>query len=153
MLAPGTYAPDVNFTFHDGTQTRLSDYRGRSNVVLYFYPGDFTWGCTRQACAFSDHHAEISALQATLIGVSADSVEDHRRFAERYRLPFPLATDPGLAIAKAFDVLALGGWRRLRITYVIDRQGIIRSVIHHEVLIHRHWSDVVRTLRTIQREP
>lgn len=153
MLAPGTQAPDADFSFHDGTRARLSDLLAQTNVVLYFYPADFTWGCTRQACSFSDHYADIAAQQATLIGVSADSAEAHRRFVQAYDLPFRLAVDRDLMIASAFDVLALRGRRRLRVTYVIDRKGIIRSAIHHELLIHRHGSDVVRALRTIQHEP
>ena len=148
MLPVGSIAPDVLFRLHNGTSTRLSDLRGQ-HVVLYFYPKDFTWGCTRQACSFAEHYQEIVARNAVLVGISADTIESHQRFALRHQLPFQLASDPDLAIARSYDVLALG-FRRLRATYVIDGQGIIRGVVHHEIIVENHWKSVVNILQQLE---
>lgn len=147
MLPVGSIAPDVHLHLHDGTSTRLSDLRGQ-RVVLYFYPKDFTWGCNRQACSFAEHYQEIVSRNAILVGISADTIESHKRFAERNRLPFQLASDSDLAIARSYDVLAWG-FRRLRATYVIDREGIIRGIVHHEIIVENHWKSVVNILETL----
>jgi peroxiredoxin Q/BCP len=147
MLSVGSAAPDVLLHLHNGTTTSLSDLRGQS-VVLYFYPKDFTWGCTRQACSFAEHYQEIVSRSALLIGISADSGRSHRLFAERHRLPFQLASDPDLVIARAYGVLAFG-FRRLRATYVVDREGMIRGVVHHEVIVENHWKSVVKILKNL----
>ena len=149
MLKVGSTAPDVLLHFHNGTSQRLSELRNRNTVVLYFYPKDFTWGCTRQACSFADHYQEIVSREALLIGISADSIERHRKFAQQNHLPFLLASDPDLAIARAYGVLAFG-FRRLRVTYVIDRDLIIRGVIHHEIILENHWKSVLATLKELE---
>lgn len=151
MLTVGSTAPDVLLCFHNGTSQRLSELVSGKTVVLYFYPKDFTWGCTRQACSFADHHQEIIARESMLIGVSADSIEHHRRFAQQYHLPFLLASDPDLAIARAYDVLAFG-FRRLRVTYVIDRHGVVRGVAHHEVIVGNHWKSVMTILKELENQ-
>ncbi|MEX2117110.1 MAG: peroxiredoxin [Bacteroidota bacterium] len=149
MLSAGSAAPDVLLHLHNGTSHRLSDLHRVQNVVLYFYPKDFTWGCTRQACSFADHYQDIVSRQSMLIGISADSVESHRRFAERHQLPFLLACDADLGIARAYNALSFG-FRRLRVTYVINRQGIIRGVVHHEVIVENHWKSVLKILQEIE---
>ncbi|MBI4418645.1 MAG: peroxiredoxin [Ignavibacteriales bacterium] len=153
MLTVGTAAPDVILHFHDGSTTRLSVFRGVYNVVLYFYPRDFTWGCTRQACSFADHYNRITALGAVLIGVSADSPEQHRRFVDGYDLPFRLATDRDSSVSKAYEVHVLGGLRQLRVTYVIDKKGWIRGVIHREIRVLRHATDVLKILQSLGQQP
>lgn len=151
MLRVGSTAPDVLLQFHNGTSQRLSELRTGNNVVLYFYPKDFTWGCTRQACSFAEHDQEIASRNAVLVGVSADSVESHRRFAQQHHLPFLLASDPDLTIARAYGVLAFG-FRRLRVTYVIDRHGKIRGVVHHEVIVEIHGKSVLTILKELQQQ-
>ncbi|MEP0822058.1 MAG: peroxiredoxin [Ignavibacterium sp.] len=149
MLQAGTPAPDVRFHFHDGSRSCLSDYRGRHSVVLYFYPKDFTWGCTREACGFADVHPDMQSYDAILIGVSGDPPAQHRRFVLEHNLPFRLVTDENGTIAAAYDVLALGGLRRLRVTYVIDKQGMIRGVLHHELFMKRHATEALKILKTL----
>jgi len=151
MLSAGSAAPDVLLHLHNGTSTLISDLQSRQNVVLYFYPKDFTWGCTRQACSFAGHYQDIVSQRAVLIGISADSAESHRRFAERHQLPFLLGSDPDLAIARAYDILDFG-FRRLRVTYVIDLQGIIRGVVHHEVIVENHWKSVMKILQELEQQ-
>ena len=129
----------------DGTTIRLSDYRGRKNVVLYFYPKDFTAGCTAEACTFRDAYDELHRQDTEVIGVSTDSGDSHDRFAQRYGLRFPLLSDPQGTIAGAYG--ALGALRALlgaaqRITFVIDKNGVIRGAFHHELRVSRHLQQV-----------
>lgn len=150
MLRAGSEAPDFSLPLHTGEMFRLSEYRGKKNVVLYFYPKDFTTGCTAQACSFSDHFSEIVSLDALILGVSPDSEESHRRFARTHDLRFPLASDGQRSVMRMYGALQFG-IRRLRVTYVIDKYGIIRGVAHHEILIEKHWKSVITILREIER--
>ena len=134
MLEAGMKAPD--FTLRDGAgqEVSLSDYRGRK-VVLYFYPKDNTPGCTRQACAFAGAYEGFRDKGVQVIGVSRDSIESHRKFAEKYALPFVLLSDPDLQVVQAYGVW---GEKKLygkvsfgvtRTTFLIDENGIIRKVM------------------------
>ena len=134
MLKAGTKAPDFTLNDKEGRPVSLSDFRGR-RVVLYFYPKDNTPGCTRQACAFASAYEEFKTIDAVVIGISKDSVESHRRFAEKHALPFILLSDPELSAIQAYDV-----WQEkkmygkvsmgvVRSTYVIDEDGIIEKVV------------------------
>ena len=152
MLRIGTYAPDFELKLHTGMRFHLSDQRGLKNVVLYFYPRDYTWGCTKEGCMFADHIREIEAMGAVLIGVNGESLEQHRTFAEEYRFPFPLASDPRLEVCRNYRALWLGSKAVRRVTYVIDKQLMVRGVAHHELLIDRHWSYVKRILAQVGDE-
>ena len=118
-------------------------------VYLYFYPQDFTAGCTEQACTFRDNYDAIKKYDAVIFGVSADQTDSHRKFAASYHLPFPLISDADRSISKLYHARWLFGlWPYAkRVTYVIDKQGIIRSVIHHELNIGRHLGDVIEALK------
>ncbi len=130
MLAVGTTAPDFELLDQNGEARRLSDYRGQ-RVILYFYPKDMTSGCTKQACAFRELYPQFREKGAVVLGVSKDSVASHKRFEEKYGLPFPLLSDPELTVLQAYDV-----WKEkmnygkvtmgvVRTTYLIDENGII----------------------------
>lgn len=134
ILEAGMKAPD--FTLRDGAgqKVSLSDYRGKK-VVLYFYPKDNTPGCTRQACAFAGAYAGFRDKGVQVIGVSRDSVESHRKFAEKYSLPFVLLSDPDLQVIQAYGVW---GEKKLygkvsfgvtRTTFLIDENGTIQKVM------------------------
>lgn len=134
MLTAGTKAPDFTLHDKDGNSVSLSDFAGRK-VVLYFYPKDNTPGCTRQACAFAAAFEEFKSIDAVVVGVSRDSEASHRKFAEKYELPFVLLSDPELEVIKAYDV-----WQEkknygkvsfgvVRTTYVIDENGVIEKVM------------------------
>ena len=124
MLKEGTTAPEFEVTLDNGEAFRLSDERGKRNVVLYFYPKDFTPGCTKEACAFRDNYAEVERHDAVIIGVSTDSTESHQAFREKHELPFPLIPDPEKKIVSLYKAHALlglmndvsfqGSWRRTR---------------------------------------
>lgn len=151
MLHVGQEAPDFSAIVHTGDQFRLSDYRGKKNVVLYFYPKDFTAGCTEQACSFRDNYEDIKKYDAVIIGVSFDSPESHSRFAVERRLPYPLISDVEKSISKQYGAVWFSGllWFPKRVTYVIDKQGIIRGVAHHEKNINLHLQDVRKTLEAL----
>lgn len=134
MLQAGDKAPDFSATDAQGRTVRLSDYAGRK-LVLYFYPKDNTPGCTAEACDFRDHYSRFLAQGYAVLGVSRDSAESHRRFAQKHELPFPLLADPDLTVLKAYE--AWGEKKMygkitqgtLRKTYVIDENGVIVSII------------------------
>jgi peroxiredoxin Q/BCP len=150
MLSVGDRAPDCTGVLADGTKIRLSEMLAQHHVVLYFYPKDFTPGCTKEACSFRDHRAEIAALGGEIYGVSLDPPEKHAAFAERYSLPFPLISDTDRSIARGFGVLRLGGFLLTkRVTFVIDRAGTIRHVTQSELAMDRHIDQAIAALREI----
>lgn len=134
MLEVGTKAPEFTLPDKDGNNVSLSDFRGKK-VVLYFYPKDNTPGCTRQACAFAGSYAAFRDLDAVVIGVSKDSTASHRKFAEKYDLPFLLLSDPELGVLQTYGV-----WQEkklygkvsmgvVRTTFIIDETGVIEKVM------------------------
>ncbi|HEY4611911.1 MAG TPA: peroxiredoxin [Bacteroidota bacterium] len=150
MIRVGDLAPDFELPIHTGGTFRLSDHRGKSIVVVYFYPQDFTMNCTKEACTFQNNYRAIQSYGVRLLGVSRDSVESHQRFVQEHHLTFPLASDTTLAVHKQYDALWLGGLRVKRATYVIDRTGIVQGRFVHEVLVDRHLEHVLSTLQRIQ---
>ena len=130
MLEAGTKAPDFTLPDQNGEMHSLSDYAGK-RVILYFYPKDNTPGCTRQACGFSELRPQFEEKGAVILWVSRDSVASHKKFEEKYGLPFTLLSDPELTAIQAYDV-----WKEknmygkktmgvVRTTYLIDENGII----------------------------
>ena len=112
-----------------GRTVALADFKGKSAVVLYFYPKDDTPGCTAQACSLRDGFQAIQAAGAVILGVSADGRASHKAFAEKHGLPFSLLADPDRRIIGAYGVkMPLLGMSR-RVTFLIDRQGVIRKVV------------------------
>lgn len=149
MLAVGTLAPDFTARLDDGTEFRLADMRGDKHVVLYFYPKDGSSGCTAQACSFRDSYAAIRAYDAVIYGVSGDSEESHRSFKADHALSFPLISDPDGRIRDLYEVKSTLPGFRPRITYVIDKQGTIRSAFRHDIAISRHLSDTLDALEAL----
>lgn len=151
MIKVGEQAPEFEAPLGNGKTFRLKDYRGRRNLVLYFFPKDFTPGCTKEACSFRDRRAEIAGLDAEVVGVSYDSAERHAQFAEKYSLPYPLVSDADGSIAKKYGVTRLGGWLPpKRITFVIDKNGVVRHTIHAELQIDLHIDDALKYLKELQ---
>ena len=130
MLEVGTKAPDFTLPDQNGNMHSLSDYRGKK-VILYFYPKDNTPGCTKQACGFAERYPQFTEKGAVVLGVSKDSVASHKKFEEKYGLPFTILSDPELVAIQAYDV-----WQEkknygktymgvVRTTYLIDEEGKI----------------------------
>jgi len=143
-LRAGDPSPAFEGKLSDGTVWKSSEHRGHA-VVLYFYPRDFTSGCTKEACQFRDAYESLHEdLGAEIIGVSRDPVETHERFRAEHRLPFPLLSDPGGSISKLFGATHLGGLIPLtkRITFVIGPDGRIEGAFHHEFAVGLHLEKV-----------
>jgi len=130
MLEIGTQAPDFTLPDQNGNMHSLSEYRGKK-VILYFYPKDNTPGCTKQACGFAERFPQFTEKGAVILGISKDSVASHKKFEEKYGLPFTLLADPELVAIQAYDV-----WQEkknygktymgvVRTTYLIDENGKI----------------------------
>ena len=130
MLEVGTKAPDFKLQDQNGTEHSLSDYAGQK-VILYFYPKDMTSGCTKQACGFAERYPLFREKGAVILGVSKDSVASHKKFEEKYGLPFTLLADPDKEVIQHYDV-----WKEkknygkvtmgvVRTTYLIDENGLI----------------------------
>src|SRR5688500_13436504 len=122
----GDLAPQFTAPAHNGQQFNLSECRGRQVVVLFFYPLDGTLVCTAEACAFRDSYADFTNAGAAVLGISRDSLESHRTFAADHRLPFLLVSDHDGAIRNAFAVRKTLGVLPRRVTYVIDKRGVVR---------------------------
>lgn len=145
-LTVGTPAPDFRLTDQNGETHSLADYRGRW-LVVYFYPRDDTPGCTREACAFRDDVRQLRRMQVALLGISLDSIESHRKFAEKYGLPFPLLADADGAVSAAYGALwSLGPLRfARRHSFIIDPQGRVAH-IYRSVNAGEHSDEVIRDL-------
>lgn len=130
MLQIGDQAPDFTLRTTTGNTFRLAEQRGR-NVVLYFYPKDDTPGCTAEACLFRDQYQDFQDLGAEVVGVSSDSEASHQQFSQKHRLPFPLLADAGGQVRKLYQVpRAMLGLLPGRVTFVIDKQGVIQYVFN-----------------------
>ena len=121
----GQPVPEIDGADFAGNRLKLSDYRGKRVVVLYFYPKDDTPGCTAEACAFRDSYEVFTDAGAEVIGVSSDSVRSHERFGAAYQLPFTLVSDERGRVRKSYGVKSSFGLLPGRVTYVIDRDGIV----------------------------
>ena len=143
----GDRAPDFTLTDQEGRTVRLSDFRGRKAVVLYFYPKDDTPGCTKEACAFRDQYQDFQDAGAAVIGVSSDSEESHAKFVTKYRLPFTLVADRSGTVRKEYGVPATLGLLPGRVTYVIDTEGVVRHVFNSQLQATQHVSEALRILK------
>ena len=152
----GKKAPDFALKTDQGKQIKLRDYIGKP-VVLYFYPKDDTPGCTKQACAFRDRKAELAALGTVVLGVSADSVESHVKFRDKYELNFPLLADSEHKVAEEY-----GAWREKnmygkkslgiqRSTFLIDLAGKVAKV-WKRVQVDGHDNEVLQALHELVKE-
>jgi len=145
-LKVGDVAPDFEGQTSKDTRVRLRDYLGKRNVVLYFYPKDDTKGCTIEACSFRDKLQPIAALWTEVIGVSVDTVESHKKFAEKNSLNFPLISDHDKLISKTYGVLSEDGSYAERVTFIIDREGKIAKIFTN-VDITKHTHEIVAELK------
>lgn len=146
-IAAGDVAPDFTLPDQDGTPVTLADHRGKV-VVLYFYPADETKGCTAEACSFRDAYESFSDLGADVIGVSSQGVESHRSFADNHRLPFRLLADQGGAVRKRYGATTLGLIPG-RVTYVIDRDGVVKHTFTSMFNTDGHVAAALDTVRKL----
>ena len=138
MLAAGSRAPD--FTAHDqhDEPVSLAQLLKNGPLILYFYPADFTPGCTREACVLRDLHAQLLAAKVTVAGVSPQDAASHAAFATRYALPFTLLCDPDKALARAYGVIGPLGFGVRRASFLINAEGLIEDAVRADLRIGRH---------------
>jgi peroxiredoxin Q/BCP len=154
MLNSGDKAPDFTLESTNGKNVSLADYKGKKNVVFYFYPKDNTSGCTKEACAFRDSLESIEANDTVVLGVSPDGIKSHHKFIEKYNLNFTLLSDPEHEAAEAY-----GAWGEkkmygktyfgiIRSTFVIGKDGLIKEAFY-KVKVDGHAAKVMEVLETL----
>lgn len=148
----GSVAPDFTLPDQTGAPVSLKDLIGKKTIVLYFYPKDDTPGCTKESCAFRDSYTVFQEAGAEVIGISSDSPESHQQFAAKYQLPFTLLSDSGSQVRKLYGVPATLGLLPGRVTYVIDRQGIVRHIFNSQLNFQAHVDEALKTLRQLASE-
>jgi peroxiredoxin Q/BCP len=151
-MKTGDRAPDFELLTNQGSTVRLADYRGKKAIVLYFYPKDETTGCTVEACSFRDEYEDFSAAGAEVIGVSDDSVDSHQKFAAHYRLPFVLASDPGGVLREKMGVTKTLGLLPGRVTFVIDKAGVIRDRFSSLIRFKAHVHNALELVKRLQSQ-
>jgi len=148
----GDKAPDFSLPSQTGENVTLSQFRGEKNVVLYFYPKDETPGCTREACTFRDSFELFTDLGAEVIGVSADTVESHKAFTEHHGLPFTLLSDVDNAVRKLYGATSTLGLIPGRVTFIIDKEGVVRHVFSSQLQPEKHIEEAREVLKKFDDE-
>ena len=152
MIQEGSKAPDFSAQDQDGNKVKLNSFKGKKNVVLYFYPKDMTPGCTTEACDFRDQYKKFKNTE--ILGISCDSPERHRKFIEKHDLPFTLISDPDQKVVTKYGV-----WQEkklygktfmgiVRSTFIIDKKGIVRKVFP-KVKVKGHTEEVLAALKEL----
>jgi Peroxiredoxin len=149
-VSVGDTAPDFTLPSQSGESVTLKDFIGQKSVVLYFYPKDDTPGCTTEACAFRDSYEVFKDAGAEVIGVSDDSPDSHQKFAAKHRLPFILLSDSGKQLRKLYGVPSTLGLLPGRVTYVIDKTGVVRHIFNSQLNFKGHIEESLKTLQELQ---
>lgn len=148
----GDKAPDFTLPSQLGDNVTLSEYFGKKNIVLYFYPKDETPGCIKEACSFRDSYQQLTDLGAEVLGVSGQGVESHKSFATHYGLPFILLADEGNKVRELYDVPKSMGVMPGRVTYIIDKKGVVRHIFNSQTQAQRHVEEAKQTLEMLDKE-
>lgn len=146
----GDFAPDFALQDQHGDIVKLSDFRTKSNVVLYFYPKDDTPGCTVEACGFRDNYYEFKNAKAEVIGVSSDGSSSHFKFASKFQLPFTLLSDKGAKVRQLYNVPNSFIFIPGRVTFVIDKSGIIRHIFNSQLNAAKHVDEAIQVLEKLK---
>lgn len=150
MIDAGTAAPDFELPDQNAKRVRLSEFRGKSAVVVYFYPKDDTSGCTIEACGFRDDFEKFQAAGAEVIGISDDSERSHEAFVSKYKLPFTLLSDKGGNVRKLYGVKKTFGVIPGRVTFVIDRAGVLRYTFSSQSKPAQHVEEALKALALLR---
>ena len=145
-LKEGDKAPGFTLVSDEGKNVSLSDFEGKSTVVLYFYPKDKTPGCTKEACNFRDNIEQFKELNTEVLGISVDDAESHKSFKEKENLNFILLADPDKEVTKKYGVLNIIGVAS-RVTFIIDKNGIIKK-IYDKVDVNENYKEILELLKT-----
>jgi len=149
QIGVGEAAPDFTLFDQRGQRVNLSDLLARGCVVVYFYPKDDTLGCTAEACSFRDQYEVLKEAGAEVVGISSDGVDSHEAFAAKHRLPFILLSDPQSAVRAAYGIQRTLGIIDGRVTFVLDRQGVVRMAFSSQIRPKRHVEEALRIVRSI----
>ncbi len=152
IVKVGDKAPDFTLPSQMGDNVTLSEYLGKKNIVLYFYPKDESPGCTKEACSFRDSYEELTAMDAEVLGVSGQSVESHVAFAGHYGLPFILLSDSDNRVRELYGVPSTMGIIPGRVTFIIDKKGVVRHVFSSQTQAQRHVEEAKATLKQLEQE-
>lgn len=147
MLNVGQPAPDFTLNDQDGNPVKLSELLSGGNLILYFYPADFSPGCTAEACTFRDNYEDIQDVGARIVGISPQGVTSHARFSKRFSIPFPLLSDPRKQVVKAYGVNGPMGFGVRRGTFLINEQGIVQNRVVSDISINSHTKLIKETVR------
>jgi peroxiredoxin Q/BCP len=150
-LSVGDPAPDFRLATANGEMVSLADFRGQDDLVLFFYPKDYSPVCSVEACSFRDSYDRFRNAGAHVIGISADSPESHSRFARSLRLPYTLLSDPDGTVRTLYGVPKTLGLFSGRSTYVIDKEGVIRHIFSSQLLPGKHVSEALAALKALDR--
>jgi peroxiredoxin Q/BCP len=148
----GDKAPDFTLPSQMGDDVTLSEYLGKKNIVLYFYPKDETPGCVKEACSFRDSYQQFADLGAEVLGISGQSVESHVAFASHYGLPFILLADVDNRVRELYGVPKSMGIMPGRVTYIIDRKGVVRQIFNSQTHAEQHVEEAKKALQRIKDE-
>jgi peroxiredoxin Q/BCP len=146
----GDLAPEFTLQAQGGDMVSLKQLLGETEIVLYFYPKDNTPGCTTEAHAFRDRYEVFKEMGAEVIGVSSDSVDSHRDFASKCDLPFTILSDPGGAVRKLYGVPPSMGLLPGRVTYIIDKKGVVRFIFSSQFNPVKHVEEALRALKSLR---
>ncbi|MEI6750379.1 MAG: peroxiredoxin [Bacteroidota bacterium] len=149
-LEVGSSVPDFSLLDQNGKMFDLSEILGKHNLVIYFYPKDGTQGCTKEACTFRDMYQDFTDAGAEVIGISGDNRESHQGFSTAHKLPFTLLSDEDKTVRKLFGVPTdFFGLLPGRVTYIVDKKGIIRYIFKSQTQIEKHVRESLRILKTL----
>jgi len=146
-VTTGSRAPEFSLPDAEGKTVSLSDFIGKSSLVVFFYPKDESYGCTKEACSFRDHYEVFKEAGAEVIGISADDAASHRSFAKNHRLPFILLSDPDGVTAGKYGVKKTLGLLPGRVTFVIDKQGIVLMRFSSQLNFGKHIEQALQVLK------
>jgi peroxiredoxin Q/BCP len=144
----GDRVPNFSLPSQTGTTVNISDLIGKKSLVIYFYPKDDTPGCTAESCAFRDSYEVFTDAGAEVIGISADSPQSHQQFAQKYNLPFTLLSDSDNRVRKLFGVPATLFVLPGRVTYIIDKAGIVRHIFDSMLDFKAHVTESLNTIKS-----
>ncbi len=148
----GDRAPDFTLPSLTGEPVSLESFLGKKNIVLYFYPKDNTAGCTAEACSFRDSYEAFQEAGAEVIGISSDTEKSHHQFANQHHLPFILLSDLGGVVRKFYGVPTTFGLLPGRVTYIIDKQGIVRHIFSSQFAPQKHVTEALKVLKELSEE-
>lgn len=152
-LQTGDICPNFKLKDQHGKVWDVQEKIGEERLVIYFYPKDDTSGCTKEACSFRDAYEDFLSYGAIVVGISSDNEESHRSFAKKHNLPFPLLVDIDKKVRKSFGVPTnLLGLIPGRVTYIIDKKGVIRGVFNSQMKFEQHVPQAIEILKQLEKE-